>query len=87
MRGTVEIAGARAELVLANPSGIFVDGGGFLNTSRATLTTGVPYYGVDGSLAGYNVNRGLVTVAGAGLNATGTDQVDLIARAVQANSA
>ncbi|WP_035975655.1 filamentous hemagglutinin N-terminal domain-containing protein, partial [Burkholderia dolosa] len=87
IRGAVEIAGARAELVLANPSGIFVDGGTFLNTSRATLTTGVPYYGTDGSLAGYNVNRGLVTVSGAGLNATGTDQVDLIARAVQMNAA
>ncbi|MBR8302342.1 hemagglutinin repeat-containing protein [Burkholderia dolosa] len=86
IRGAVEIAGARAEVVLANPSGIFVDGGTFLNTSRATLTTGVPYYGADGSLAGYNVNRGLVTVAGAGLNATGTDQVDLIARAVQMNA-
>ncbi|WP_082088689.1 contact-dependent inhibition toxin BcpA [Burkholderia sp. USMB20] len=87
IRGTVEIAGARAELVLANPSGIFVDGGGFLNTSRATLTTGVPFYGADGSLAGYNVNRGLVTVAGAGLNAANIDQVDLIARAVQVNAA
>ncbi len=87
IRGALEIAGARAELVIANPSGIFVDGGTFLNTSRATLTTGVPYYGADGSLAGYNVNRGLVTVERAGLNATGTDQVDLIARAVQANSA
>ncbi|CAD9222679.1 tRNA nuclease CdiA-2 [Burkholderia cenocepacia] len=86
IRGAVEIAGARAELVIANPSGIFVDGGTFLNTSRATLTTGVPYYGADGSLAGYNVNRGLVTVAGAGLNATGTDQVDIIARAVQVNA-
>lgn len=87
IRGTVEIAGARAELVLANPSGIFVDGGGFLNTSRATLTTGVPFYGSDGSLAGYTVNRGLVTVAGAGLNASNIDQVDLIARAVQMNAA
>ncbi len=87
IRGTVEIAGPRAELVLANPSGIFVDGGGFLNTSRATLTTGVPFYGADGSLAGYNVNRGLVTVAGAGLNAANIDQVDLIARAVQVNAA
>ncbi|MDN7428233.1 hemagglutinin repeat-containing protein [Burkholderia sp. AU45388] len=87
IRGAVEIAGARAEMVIANPSGIFVDGGSFLNTSRATLTTGVPFYGTDGSLAGYNVNRGLVTVSGAGLNVTGTDQVDLIARAVQTNSA
>ncbi|WP_241014668.1 hemagglutinin repeat-containing protein [Burkholderia sp. Ac-20379] len=87
IRGALEIAGSRAELVLANPSGIFLDGASFINTSRATLATGVPYYGADGSLAGYNVNRGLVTVSGAGLNATGTDQVDLIARAVQVNAA
>jgi len=58
-----------------------------VNTSRATLTTGVPFYGADGSLAGYNVNRGLVTVAGAGLHAANIDQVDLIARAVQINAA
>nr|WP_225740418.1 filamentous hemagglutinin N-terminal domain-containing protein [Burkholderia cepacia] len=80
IRGALEIAGTRAELVIANPSGILVDGGTFLNTSRATLTTGVPFYGADGSLAGYKVDRGLVTVSGAGLNATGTDQVDLISR-------
>ncbi|PRG93426.1 two-partner secretion domain-containing protein, partial [Burkholderia gladioli] len=82
-----EIAGARAELVLANPSGIYLDGAGFINTSRATLTTGLPFYGADGSLAGYNVSRGLVTVAGAGLNASNLDQVDIISRAVQANAA
>ncbi|MDR8093161.1 hypothetical protein KPB05_37525, partial [Burkholderia gladioli] len=62
-------------------------GAGFINTSRATLTTGLPFYGPDGSLAGYNVNRGLVTVAGAGLNASNLDQVDIISRAVQANAA
>ncbi|WP_369050006.1 hemagglutinin repeat-containing protein [Burkholderia gladioli] len=87
IRGALEIAGARAELVLANPSGIYLDGAGFINTSRATLTTGVPFYGADGSLAGYNVNRGLVTVAGASLNASNLDQVDIISRAVQANAA
>ncbi|GAB7536514.1 hemagglutinin repeat-containing protein [Burkholderia sp. 3C] len=87
IRGALEVAGARAELVIANPSGIFVDGGGFLNTSRATLTSGVPFYGADGSLAGYNVNRGLVTVAGSGLNVDNIDQVDLISRAVKLNAA
>ncbi len=87
IRGALEIAGARAELVLANPSGIYLDGAGFINTSRATLTTGLPFYGPDGSLAGYNVSRGLVTVAGAGLNASNLDQVDIISRAVQANAA
>ncbi|MGZ2747417.1 two-partner secretion domain-containing protein [Burkholderia stagnalis] len=87
IRGYVEVAGSRAEVVLANPAGIVVDGGGFINTSRATLTTGRPYYGADGSLAGFNVNRGLISVQGAGLNASNVDQVDLISRAVQANAA
>ncbi|VWC77495.1 hemagglutinin [Burkholderia lata] len=87
IRGYVEVAGNRAEVVLANPAGIVVDGGGFINTSRATLTTGQPYYGADGSLAGYHVDRGLITVQGAGLNASNVDQVDLISRAVQVNAA
>lgn len=87
LNGYVEVAGNKAEVVIANPSGISVDGGGFINTSRAVLTTGTPYYGADGSLGGFNVNQGLITVQGAGLNATNVDQVDLIARTVQANAA
>ncbi|MBU9545694.1 filamentous hemagglutinin N-terminal domain-containing protein, partial [Burkholderia multivorans] len=87
IRGFVEVAGPSAQVVLANQAGLVVDGGGFINTTRATLTTGQPYYGADGSLTGYNVSRGLITVQGAGLNASNVDQVDLIARAVQANAA
>ncbi|RQV29328.1 filamentous hemagglutinin N-terminal domain-containing protein [Burkholderia cenocepacia] len=87
IKGYVEIAGSRAEIVLANPAGIVVDGGGFINTSRAVLTTGVPQFGADGALTGFNVNRGLVTVQGAGLDTSNVDQTDIIARAVQANAA
>ena len=87
LRGFVEVGGSRAEVVLANPAGIVVDGGGFINTSRATLTTGQPFYGQDGTLAGYHVSRGLIAVHGAGLNASSVDQIDLISRAVQANAA
>ncbi|MGU3776406.1 hemagglutinin repeat-containing protein [Burkholderia metallica] len=87
IRGFVEIAGQKAELIISNPAGLQIDGGGFINTSRAVLTTGVPYYGADGSVAGFNVNRGLVTVSGSGLNTANIDQVDIIARAVQANAA
>ncbi|MBO7865700.1 hemagglutinin repeat-containing protein [Burkholderia pseudomallei] len=88
IRGPVEIGGQRAELVIANQNGLVLDGAGFMNTSKATLTTGVPFYGPDGSLAGYTINRGLVTVAGAGLNAANVDQgVDLLARAIQVNAA
>ncbi|WP_080492923.1 hemagglutinin repeat-containing protein [Burkholderia ubonensis] len=87
LKGFVEIAGQRAEMIVSNPSGLVVDGGGFINTSRAILTTGTPNLNADGSLAGFNVTRGLITVQGAGLNATNVDQVDLISRAVQANAA
>ncbi|MCA8403444.1 hemagglutinin repeat-containing protein [Burkholderia cenocepacia] len=87
LRGYLEVAGNRAEVILSNSAGIQVDGGGFINTSRAVLTTGTPYYGADGSLGGFNVSRGLISVSGAGLNASNVDQVDLISRAVQANAA
>ncbi|WP_208449922.1 hemagglutinin repeat-containing protein [Burkholderia sp. BCC0419] len=86
IRGKVEIGGAAAQLVIANQAGLFIDGGGFLNTSRATLTTGNPNFGPDGSLTGFNVNQGLISVVGAGLDTANVDQVDLLARAVQINA-
>ncbi|HEY4299096.1 MAG TPA: filamentous hemagglutinin N-terminal domain-containing protein, partial [Paraburkholderia sp.] len=87
LRGYIEVAGSKAEVVLANGSGMVVDGGGFINTTRGILTTGSPILGADGNLNGFNVTGGDITVQGAGLNATNVDQVDLIARAVQANAA
>ncbi|WP_213308749.1 beta strand repeat-containing protein [Paraburkholderia sacchari] len=87
LNGHLEVAGNRAEVVIANPSGIAVNGGGFINTSRAILTTGTPNYAGDGSLSGFNVTGGNITVSGAGLNASNVDQVDFLSRAVQANAA
>lgn len=87
LRGYLEVAGPRAEVIVANPNGILVDGAGFINTSRATLTTGLPVYGGSGSLDAFRVTGGQIQVEGAGLNAAGVDQVDLIARAVKANAA
>ncbi|CAG4886004.1 hemagglutinin repeat-containing protein [Paraburkholderia saeva] len=87
INGHLEVAGQRAEVVIANGSGISVNGGGFINTSRAILTTGTPNFAPDGSLSGFNVTRGNISIQGAGLNAGDTGQVDLISRAVQANAA
>jgi filamentous hemagglutinin len=87
LRGYTEVAGPRAEVIIANPSGLIVDGAGFINTSRAILTTGTPNFGPNGSLAGFNVTGGNITVQGAGLNAANVDQVDLLARAIQVNAA
>ncbi len=87
LRGYLEVAGQRADVVIANPNGLLVDGAGFINTSRVTLTTGTPIYGGSGSLDAFRVTGGQINVEGAGLNAASIDQVDLIARAVTANAA
>ncbi len=78
--GTIEIAGRRADIVIANPNGITCDGCGFLNTGRASLTTGTPRFGEGGSLNGFNVRQGQVTIGSQGLTATNVEQLDLIAR-------
>ena len=85
--GPAEIAGNAATFVLANPNGISVNGGTVINAPRAVLTTGTPNYAPDGSLAGYSINGGNITVQGAGFNASNVDQVDILARAVQINAA
>jgi len=83
--GYVEVAGQRAEVVIANPAGLKIDGGGFINASRVTLTTGTPLIN-GGNLEGYAVRRGLVTIGGKGLDASQTDYTAILARAVQANA-
>jgi filamentous hemagglutinin family protein len=40
LNGYIEIAGKKADLIIANPNGITVSGGGFINTSRLSLITG-----------------------------------------------
>lgn len=39
LNGFLEVAGRRAEVVVANPAGIMVDGGGFINARGVTLST------------------------------------------------
>jgi len=87
LRGYIEVGGQRAELIIANPAGISVNGGGFINASRATLTTGMPQFNTIGGLDGFVVRGGTVTVDGAGLDASKTDYAAILARAVQVNAA
>jgi len=85
LNGYVEVAGQRAEVVIANPSGISVNGGGFINTSKATLTTGTPIVN-GGSLDGYRVQGGNIGINGNGLDLSTTDYAAILARAVQVNA-
>ena len=80
--GYIEVGGRRAEVVIANPSGIQVDGGGFINASRATLTTGQPQYQA-GDLSGFKIRQGNVVIAGHGLDARDTDYTQILSRAVK----
>ncbi len=85
LRGFIEVAGQRAEVIIANPAGIAVNGGGFLNASAVTLTTGAPVMN-SGSLDRFQVRGGTVTVDGAGLDTSTADFTNILARAVQVNA-
>ena len=76
LSGTLEVAGQRANVILANPAGITCSGCWFLNANRATLSTGRPQAGLDGSIS-FNVASGTILINGAGLNASGSHQADL----------
>ncbi|WP_456362213.1 two-partner secretion domain-containing protein [Xanthomonas arboricola] len=80
LQGYTEIAGAKAQLVIANPNGISCDGCGFLNTSRVTLTTGTPNLGSDGGLNGFTVTGGALSIGSNGLDAFNVDRLDLLSR-------
>jgi len=89
LRGYMEVAGGRAQVIVANPAGIVCNGCGTINAGRMTLTTGKPQLNADGSLAGYQVERGVVRVEGGGLNGDphhDTEYVDVLARAVEINA-
>jgi filamentous hemagglutinin len=85
LNGWVEVGGQRAEVVIANPAGINVNGGGFINASRATLTTGTPVMNA-GVLEGFRVQGGRVRIEGLGLDASTTDHAAILARAVEVNA-
>ncbi|MFL9954606.1 hemagglutinin repeat-containing protein [Paraburkholderia nemoris] len=83
--GYTEVAGQKAEVVIANPAGIYCNGCGFINTSRGVLTTGTPVFGGTGSLDAFHVTGGQIQIGTTGLNGSNVDQVDLIARSVAIN--
>lgn len=76
--GPTEVFGGRADVIIANPNGITCDGCGFINTPRATLTTGTPDIDGTGRLSGFTVQGGDVTFGSKGGNfASGDGTVDL----------
>ncbi|MGY0804253.1 filamentous hemagglutinin N-terminal domain-containing protein, partial [Bordetella bronchiseptica] len=85
LHGTLEVFGRRADLIVANPNGLSVDGLSTLNASNLTLTTGRP--SVNGGRIGLDVQQGTVTIERGGVNATGLGYFDVVARLVRLQGA
>lgn len=79
LAGYTEIAGKKAELIIANPAGITCSGCGFINASRTTLTTGKPTFNND-TLSGFQVSSGKISIDGKGLDDSQSDYTQLISQ-------
>ncbi len=86
LNGFIEVAGQKADVVIASPSGITCNGCGFINAGRATLTTGTAHM-QNGKITGYQVEQGEIHINGNGLDSTGQNHTDIIGRAVKVNAA
>ncbi|WP_426576250.1 DUF637 domain-containing protein [Xenorhabdus stockiae] len=83
--GQLEVAGQKANVMIANPNGITCDGCGFINTTGAILTTGKPQFDAQGALDALTVTKGQITIGGQGLNGQSTEYIDIISRATELN--
>ena len=81
INGYVEVAGKRADIVIANRNGIHVNGGGFLNSDRVTLTTGRLNM-ENGDLKSIDVTEGKVSIGEKGVDALSLSDLELIGKTV-----
>ena len=88
MNGFLEVAGHTADVIIANPNGITVNGGGFINTARAILTTGKPEYDNKERLKDFRIdNDATILITGNGLNGKKADTLELYTRAAEIEAA
>lgn len=87
MEGPLEVAGQKADVIIANSNGITVNGGSFIHTGRAVLTTGNVDLDGRGNLDGIRVDgTGRVDIEGRGLDAKDADALFIYTRAARINA-
>ena len=84
MNGALEVAGNKAHVIIANPNGISISNGTFINTNAATLTTGKPIID-NGTISAYKINQGTIDIDSKGLNTSKTARTDILAEAIKVN--
>ncbi|WP_052050375.1 hemagglutinin repeat-containing protein [Cedecea neteri] len=85
LNGFIEVAGKRADVIIANPAGITCSGCGFINANTSTLAAGKARI-ENGRLQGFDVDNGRIRIEGKGLNDGQSDYTRLIARSVDVNA-
>ncbi|KVL32517.1 filamentous hemagglutinin [Burkholderia territorii] len=91
IQGNINVLGPRANVILANPNGITVDGGNFTNTGHVVLSTGQVSFsdlalapGVVQRNVVLTTDRGGITIGPGGLSGTLVN-LDLIAKQLSIN--
>ncbi|KAB0644204.1 filamentous hemagglutinin N-terminal domain-containing protein [Burkholderia latens] len=91
IQGNINVLGPRANVILANPNGITVDGGNFTNTGHVVLSTGQVGFsdvtiapGVMQRNVVLTTDRGAITIGPGGLSGTLVN-LDLIAKQLSVN--
>ncbi|WP_369311068.1 filamentous hemagglutinin N-terminal domain-containing protein [Providencia rettgeri] len=82
LNGMIEVAGGKAQVIIANASGITCNNCGFINTNRSTLTTGKVSLDGNGLVNDYNVQQGKITIND---SFDSNSPTDIIARSVAIN--
>ncbi|KVS50723.1 filamentous hemagglutinin [Burkholderia cepacia] len=91
IEGNINVLGPRANVILANPNGVTVDGGSFTNTGHVVLSTGQVSFAdvmIAPNLINRNVvlntDRGAITIGAGGLSGTMLG-LDLVAKQLAVN--
>lgn len=85
LNGLIEVAGQKADVIIANPAGIACDGCGFINVGHSTLTTGNLKFS-DDQLISINARNGKIVITGQGMNDK-SDYTSLLASSVEVGAA
>ncbi|EKN6259297.1 DUF637 domain-containing protein [Yersinia enterocolitica] len=79
LEGQLEVFGQKADMIIANPNGLYCNGCNFSNTSGITLTTGRPVFNSQGELDSLNITKNTAIVVGSkGVNALNQNNTAII---------
>jgi filamentous hemagglutinin len=84
INGYTEIAGQKADMVIANPNGISINGAGFINTRNLTLTTGIANI-VNQEINSYSIQDGEIVINEDGLNTQDQENTDIYSHYLKLN--